>query len=55
MEYKAGHTASWDWNAGKDHFHGKTYRCGDCGHSLQDNETYTVSGTVYCGPCYQGK
>jgi late competence protein required for DNA uptake (superfamily II DNA/RNA helicase) len=55
VDYKEGHSASWDWKAGKDHYHGKIYQCADCAQSLQDNETYTVSGTVYCGSCYQGK
>jgi hypothetical protein len=55
MSYKEGHSASWDDSAGREHFEGKMYSCKDCGQGLNDNETYVVSGGVYCGSCYQGK
>jgi late competence protein required for DNA uptake (superfamily II DNA/RNA helicase) len=55
MDYKEGHSASWDWKAGKDHYSGKRYSCNDCGQSLRESETYMAFGSVYCGTCYQGK
>jgi hypothetical protein len=55
MDYKEGHSASWDWKIGKDHFEGKTYSCGDCGKTIHNCETYVAFGNVYCGSCYQGK
>jgi late competence protein required for DNA uptake (superfamily II DNA/RNA helicase) len=55
LDYKEGHSASWDWKVGKDHYTGKRYSCHDCGQSLRENETYMAFGGVYCGACYQSK
>jgi DNA-directed RNA polymerase subunit RPC12/RpoP len=51
MDYKTGNSGSvynYDENV-------KSYKCGNCGQGLSDNETYEAYGKIYCGTCYQSQ